>query len=150
MSTSNDNLAGALQRVINKLIFLEKRIIFQHGGVKLHPSEIHLMQLIQAEKRINATQMARQLGITKGAVSQTLTRLGKKGVLQKSKDPQQKNELTASFTHLGQEAIAAFENQQARRTALFADYMGQMPTQDRQAVAGFLDQMERFLAELAK
>lgn len=150
MDTNHDNMADLLQRVINRLIFLEKKTIFQHGGVKLHPSEIHLMQLIQAEDRINATQMAQRLGITKGAVSQTLTRLEKKGILQKSKDPRQKNELTASFTPLGQAAAAAFKEQQAQRTALFARYMGQMPPQDRRAVAGFLDQMERFLAELAK
>jgi DNA-binding MarR family transcriptional regulator len=45
------------------------------------------------------------LQLTKGAVSQTISRLCKKGVLQKTKDPFQKNELTLCLTPLGQKAL---------------------------------------------
>ena len=48
---------------------------------KLYPSEIHLLLLIDAQSQLNATGLAERLGLTKGAVSQTLTRLEKKGVL---------------------------------------------------------------------
>jgi DNA-binding MarR family transcriptional regulator len=58
---------------------------------------IHLI-LVMSEQPTNATQMAQALHVTKGAVSQTISRLKKKGIIKKDKDPYLKNELTLMFT----------------------------------------------------
>lgn len=52
-------------------------------GEKLYSSEIHLLLHIgeSAENRRNATRIGEAFGITKGAVSQTLSRLVHKGLL---------------------------------------------------------------------
>ena len=80
-------LAGQIRRVTNRLIFLEKRSVFRHEGLRLHPSEIHLMQVIAEHPDLNAGEMAQKLGVSNGAVSQTLARLERKGVIKKAKDP---------------------------------------------------------------
>ena len=51
----------------------------------------------------NASGIAKQFGLTKGAISQTLSRLEKKGIINKTKDPYKKNELTLSLTNFGEE-----------------------------------------------
>ena len=56
------------------------------------------MIAISESRATNATKIADELGVTKGAVSQTLTRLEKKGVLVKTKDASNKNELSLQFT----------------------------------------------------
>ena len=109
MSTNSETLARQMLWIIKKLTFLEKNSVFSHGDLKLYPSEIHLMLLIGDEQERNATIMAEKLGVTKGAISQTLSRLEKKGVLEKTKDPYNKNELTATFTPLGQEVSPVHE-----------------------------------------
>ena len=80
------------------------------------------MLLVDEEQTINATKMAERLGVTKGAISQTLSRLEKKGVLHKIKDPYHKNELTASFTPLGQEALEQYRELRASFQKQYADY----------------------------
>ena len=82
MNTMNEMIKGQLQRVINKILFMKKKSLFLFQGVELYPSEVHLMLLIKGERATNATKMAAQLGVTKGAVSQTLSRLEKKGYVE--------------------------------------------------------------------
>jgi DNA-binding MarR family transcriptional regulator len=112
MGKQDDRVIEDLQRVINKILFLKRKSLVQFGNVGFYPAEIHLMLIIRDKTSTNATRIAEQLGVTKGAVSQTLSRLERKGVLTKSKDPANKNELTLSFTPFGARALTHY-----RRTA---------------------------------
>jgi DNA-binding MarR family transcriptional regulator len=67
------------------------------------------MQVIAEHPDLNAGEMAQKLGVSNGAVSQTLARLERKGVIKKVKDPSLKNRVTASFTASGSQAIQLFE-----------------------------------------
>lgn len=148
MNSSTKNVAGQVRRVINRLIFLEKRSVFQQGPLRLYPSEIHLMQIINETPELNAGRIAQRLGITNGAVSQTLARLERKKMINKTKDPALKNELTVTFTASGKAAIQAFEKEQAAASHSFASYLSGLSTNDRIVIEGFLSQMEELLKKL--
>ncbi|MEW6533140.1 MAG: MarR family transcriptional regulator [Thermodesulfobacteriota bacterium] len=141
-------LAGQIRRVINRLIFLEKRSVFRHQGVRLHPSEIHLMQVLRESPDLNAGGMARKLGVSNGAVSQTLARLERKGVVKKSKDPSLKNRVTAVFTAEGKEAIERFEAQQASSVKTFSIYLAGLSEREREVIGSFLSEVVEFLKRL--
>lgn len=148
MTLEPRNLAEQIDRVINRLIFLEKRTVFQRGTLRLHPSEIHLMQVIQERPDLNAGEMAQRLGVSNGAVSQTLARLERKGVIRKVKDPSLKNRVTAVFTESGRAAIQGFEEERASAMGSFADYLAGLAERDEQVIESFLLHMEEFLDEL--
>jgi DNA-binding MarR family transcriptional regulator len=97
-------LTSQVQLIINQLLFLEKRKNLTFEGISLYPSEIHLMLETKGDQAVNATKIADKLGITKGAVSQTLARLEKKGIIEKIKDPYNKNELSIILTPMGKRA----------------------------------------------
>ena len=140
--------AAQIIRIINKLIFLEKKSIFKYEGLKLYPSELHLMGVIEANKGINATKMAVELGITKGAVSQTLTRLEKKGILYKTKDHRNKNELTAHFTELGKDVL---ENHFISRLSFqkeYEQYLTTLTNKEKKVISQFLSNIEGFVDRL--
>jgi len=141
-------LAAQIRRVVNRLIFLEKRSVLRHGELRLHPSEIHLMQVIAQEPDISAGEMAQKLGVSNGAVSQTLARLERKGVIKKYKDPSLKNRVTAAFTASGNEAIELFEAQQASSVESFSNYLSGLSGKDREVIKGFLSHVEAFLKGL--
>lgn len=50
----------------------------------LFPSEIHLIDAIGKNKNMTTTKLANILGITKGGISQTVSKLMKKGLVTKS------------------------------------------------------------------
>lgn len=125
------------------MTFAEKNSSFSYGkGLKLYPSEIHLMLLIDDEQTSNVTRMAEKLGVTKGAVSQTLSRLVKKGVLEKTKDPYNKNELTATFTPLGQDALQQYRQLRASFRGHFVHLFSSFSASEREVIGKFLSQMK--------
>jgi hypothetical protein len=65
-------IAGQIRRVINRSMLPEKRTILHHGDLRLYPSDIHLLQVINEGTDRSAGEMARKLGIGNGAVFQTL------------------------------------------------------------------------------
>jgi DNA-binding MarR family transcriptional regulator len=138
-------LAGQIRRVTNRLIFLEKRSVFRHEGLRLHPSEIHLMQVIAEQPDLNAGEMAQKLGVSNGAVSQTLARLERKGVIKKAKDPSLKNRVSATFTASGKEAIQRFEENQASSVEAFSNYLAGLSERERQVIGSFLSSVDEFL-----
>ena len=145
MDRNNRSLAEQILRISNKLIFLEKKSIIKHGDLKLYPSEIHLIDVIAKGQDINASKMAARLGVTKGAVSQTLARLEKKGILNKIKDPQNKNELTVHFTPLGKNVLEEQEKLRARFHEQYAKYFSNISEKEEVIIMGFLKKMEGFL-----
>ncbi|MBA4394300.1 MAG: hypothetical protein C0407_12185 [Desulfobacca sp.] len=141
-------MAGQIRRVINRTMLLGKRSIFRHEALKLYPSEIHLLQVIHEEAGLSAGEMAKRLGITIGAVSQTLNRLEKKGGITKTKDPALKNKLTAVLTKSGESAFRGFEREQEATLKAFSKYLDGLADNERTIIEGFLSHMEMFLKSL--
>ena len=143
-----DEVLGQFRRVFNQLLFLRKKRVFTYQGVSLFPSEVHLMLVIRDRIATNATRIAEEMGVTKAAVSQGLSRLEEKGVILKSKDPARKNELTLTFTPFGGEALQHY------RDAIRETFDGPkallegLSLAERQAVSRFRQAVEEALDRL--
>jgi DNA-binding MarR family transcriptional regulator len=70
-------------RILNKAYMLERKPV-DIGGVLLYPSEFHVIEIVGKYPEKNLTAIASHLGVTKGAVSQMVRKLEKKGSLKKS------------------------------------------------------------------
>jgi DNA-binding MarR family transcriptional regulator len=147
MKTTNSTVIHHLERVINKILFLKKKNLFQFQGVKFYPSEVHVMLVMGEKRATNATRMAERLGVTKGAVSQTLTRLEKKGVLTKTKDPYNKNELTLTFTPFGAEAFQYYSARVAENLEKHDRHLEQFTDDEKAAIQRFLIEVDTVLDE---
>lgn len=142
---NNNNLQTKINNLFNQLIFLEKKYIFKYKDISLHPSEIHLMLLVAEGCASNATIMSEKLGITKGAVSQTISRLERKNILNKIKDSNNKNELTLKFTLFGKEALELFNNDRIGNQKKFEEYLNGLSNNEKEIIKEFLLQCEKFL-----
>ena len=148
METTKRDIAEQLFRLINKIIFLEKKNIFEYEGVKLFPSEIHVLLSIEDRQSTNATKLATKLGISKSAVSQTISRLEKKGVIIKDKDPYNKNELILSLTAFGDQAFAQYKKKQASNRLHFNQYLNTLSEDDSEMINNFLQKVTAMLDQL--
>ena len=148
MKTSTDKIKKQVIRVNNKIILREKKNIITFEGISLYPSEVHLLLVIQNDINTNATIIARQLGLTKGAVSQTLSRLEKKGIIVKTKDPYHKNELTLSLTGFGKKVFAVCQSKKMSFIEAHEDYLGKLDHKEKEVVLNFLLHMEKAVDNL--
>jgi DNA-binding MarR family transcriptional regulator len=67
----------------------------------LHYVEIHLIEAIGLADRANVTDLAQQLGVTKGAISQKISKLCKMKLVLKSKDRTDQRNVSISLTEEG-------------------------------------------------
>ena len=70
-------------------------------GIPIYRKEIHTLQAIGRHSKINITRLAEQMGVTKGAISQTIAKLIKKGMVRKQYAQGSKKEVILELTDLG-------------------------------------------------
>lgn len=103
---------------INEAIFLQKvyRIINKYNAITkkprnygleapLYSSEVHMLEVIGDNSGITTTQIAKEMAITKGAVSQTTARLLKKGLINKAPAANTSNTVMIFLTDQGKSAF---------------------------------------------
>lgn len=71
-------------RLINKYNNLNKKAHYYGVDVLLYPSEIHVIDAIGDNNDVTITKLSMNLGITKGGISQTVSKLYGKGLIDKS------------------------------------------------------------------
>jgi DNA-binding MarR family transcriptional regulator len=135
-------------RIINGFLLLQDRPFLVSGGTTLHPSELHLLDAVHGNSQLSATDIAGILGITKGAVSQTLQRLVKKGIINTEKDRYDKNRLTVHFTEHGMQAYDAFNTKRNSQLKQMISCMQGYTDQERRMIGRYLNDMDRFIKAL--
>ncbi|MEJ2249770.1 MAG: MarR family transcriptional regulator [Candidatus Lokiarchaeota archaeon] len=104
-NNKNHNLVNKILQTISKLTFLDRKKVINFQDIKLYPSEIHLLLFLHDGPQTNITNIADHIGITKGAISQTLSRLERKGIISKQNEPSNYNQLNIQFTDKGNLAL---------------------------------------------
>lgn len=80
-------------------------------GEAMTSTEIHLIEIIgDQQERAGVTDLAKMLGITKGAVSQNLKKLDKKGFTVKQVDPDNASRCLVQLTSKGKTAYYAHKH----------------------------------------
>ena len=143
----NKALVARIFEFIDRILFIEKRTTFEFRGVKLYPSEIHLILFIHRGEDTNVTRMAEQLGVTKGAISQTLTRLERKGILHKIKDPYKKNELTVEFLPFGQKILDHHLQEAGMLKKQYDEYLSTLSKAEREVIKKFLAHADEVMSK---
>jgi DNA-binding MarR family transcriptional regulator len=111
----------------------------------LSGSEIHLIAVVGQKEGLSVTDLAKHLGITKGAVSQTLKKLDGKGLVVKETDPTNTSRITVSLSTKGK--VAYYSHLQWHETVDggFRDYFVHLPEEKIRFLEEFLSNLEQFL-----
>jgi len=72
------------------------------GGDTLHMREAHFLVAVEPGAGKTMSEVAERLGVTQGAVSQTASRLERKGYLVRRRDEQNHRQIVASLTEKGE------------------------------------------------
>lgn len=105
----NEKGSQLLGQLIMQLRRLERHPhTFGEAG-PLTPSEIHTVDAIGPENDILIGELAERLKITKGAASQMVSRLEKKGIIRRSPHPDDSRAVLIRLTEKGKHAYAMHE-----------------------------------------
>lgn len=136
---NNLDLVNKIFETISKLTFLERRRKITYQDIRLYPSEIHLLLFIYHIQDTNITNIAERLGLTKGAISQTLSRLHKKKIIIKKTEPSKKNELQVQFTKKGQLLMDHIIEFRKSLETKYLNFLETKSDKEKQIIFDFLD-----------
>ena len=88
-------------RIVNKYNSLEKYPAKFGAKHALYHSERHMIDRIGESPGMNVTELAKASGVTKGAISQVITKLQRKGVVRRSKRSDNDKEVLIELTNAG-------------------------------------------------
>lgn len=98
-----------LLRVVWKLFEVDKKTRYYGIDEQLFEAEIHMIKSIKENEGIHVTGLADKLGVTKGAVSQIIMKLERKGMIVKDKDVSNQSRLVLMLTPKGETAYVNHE-----------------------------------------
>ena len=96
-----ERLVDVLDQVITKAGAIHSAPMEFGTGVALYKTEIHTIRAIGENPGVNVTKLAQHMGVTKGAVSQTANKLVRKGLVAKTRSPDDAKEVLLELTDLG-------------------------------------------------
>ncbi|WP_419788283.1 MarR family winged helix-turn-helix transcriptional regulator [Pseudodesulfovibrio sp.] len=114
-------------------------------GVSLYPSEIHLVSRVDGREGIGVTELAEEMGITKGAVSQLVSKLVKKGMLSKTPSPENRARVVIRTTERGHIASVNHLEFHRQHDRGFWEYLAELSDEDYAAVVRVGKQMNHWM-----
>ena len=114
-------------------------------GEMISHSEIHMIEIIGDTQDLSVTDISRHLGITKGAVSQSLKRLEKKGFTTKKTDPENLSRSIVLLTSKGQTAYWSHKHWHETMDGGFLKYLDELDDETFEIILDFLVKVESFL-----
>ena len=139
--SQDKKLVGKILDSIAILNSLDKKRVIIFEGQKLHPSEIQLLMFLYHVQDTNITAIADKMDLTKGAISQTLSRLQKKGIISKEMFPEKKNELQVQFTEQGSLLMGLLNKGKVSLERKYLRYIKTLSAKEKQIIAEFLEKM---------
>lgn len=101
----NEIYLDRIYRIVNKYNAKTREPRDYGFSEKLYSSEVHMLETIGEHNGVTGTEIARLMGITKGAVSQTAGKLLKKGLIEKKLDGERQEIILILPTELGWNVI---------------------------------------------
>jgi DNA-binding MarR family transcriptional regulator len=140
-------LSEAWIRIVNKMDANEKRAMDFGSGDLLHCSEIHTIMAIGKNPDINLTSLSRLLGISKSAISQMVSRLAKKNLVEKHRDPHNDKEVLLRLSPRGTIAWLGHEQYHAKIFARMHRELGDLTADQYTLIRQFLSAIEETIGE---
>ena len=104
-----------------------------------------MIEIIGDNEGLSVTDIGTYLGITKGAVSQSLKRLEAKGFSLKKTDPENLSRSIVMLTAKGFTAFWAHKHWHETMDGGFLQYMEELNTSEINIIINFLERVEDFL-----
>lgn len=141
----NIKLYNQFNRINNKFSLVKRRLVEDSNCDNLYPAEMQVLCLISSNPRFTVTDIATNLCITKSATSQLVKKLCTKGILEKTRLPENERFVFLTITDKGTSIIKNFfENESHAFGELIKDFSG-ISEDELETVKNFLNRLEKML-----
>lgn len=134
MNGELQNLIDQFLKILHLYAVINRKPKDYGTGDLLYLTEIHTLTMVARNRRINMTRLAEMMGVTKGAISQTIRKLVIKGLIVKENSTNRK-EFNLSLSPKGERVMKAQESLQKEIFSFAATLYEKAGAKDREMVA---------------
>jgi len=141
-------LAETLVRIITKSVENEKKP--RNFGIPelLHASEIHMVMHIGDNPGMHVSELARIAGVTRGAVSQQVSKLERKGLVTKADDPENSLKTVPVLTNKGKVAYYAHARHHEEIDEELFNFVNRLTDDEFALIEKFLNHLDKMTGRL--
>jgi len=133
------------ERVMNKYNKSEKKPRYYGTADLLYRAEVHTIDAIGRNNKINVTALAQYLGITKGAVSQMVDKLIKKGMVNKKMVSATENEVSLELEEKGDYVYKGHKEYHKELYSEISKQLNYLSAENIETFSDILSKLESFL-----
>ena len=145
-SKRTEELVTLFERVMNRYLASERKP-YRYGERILYRSEIHTVDAIGRNRDINITGLAAEQGVTKGAVSQMIDRLVKKGLVVKTVLSRSDTEVALNLTEDGEKVFAMHQDQHREMFEYMNHTLSDISERDIQIFSDIMNRLNIYLED---
>ena len=134
-----------VERVVHKYTHREKKKKLYSGDLPLTQTELRTLASIGAAPGISVTDLARQKGVTLGAISQMLGRLVEKNLVQKKASPKSDAMVELYLTENGKECYQEYTRQRKEEEKQWSCLLDLLDEETYQSLKKVLEGMDELL-----
>lgn len=121
----------------------KKKIDFGND-LNLFRSEIHTIEIIGQANGIHISEIAREMGVTKGAISQRSKVLKNKGLIKTIPDPENQSRTLVMLTDRGKSCFAFHRKYHEEKDQEMFEYLDELNSNEIQVIEKFLKMANQF------
>lgn len=145
---SDPNIMEFCYRLINKYNQKTKNPKQYGTDDLLYASEVHMIEVIGTYGSITTTKLANCMGITKGAVSQTTSKLLKKDLILKTASKERNKEIFITLTEKGQKVLDGHHKIHEKMNERVNDVMVKMSEESKKDMIALFNVFDLSIDEL--
>lgn len=148
VSKENADIIHYLLKIIARYEKFMKTARNYGTDVPIHYAEIHTLAAIAKNPGIHISGLAKHFGYTRGAVSELVAKLEKKGLLVKGEDPENLSRLRLTLTEKGKRAQGEHRRYHNMVSGLILNLLKDRPPEHVNAIRTFLRGLSEGLSSL--
>ncbi len=134
-----------LRLTLDKYLVIEKMPQDMGIGQAMYPAEVHMLEAIRELDGASITALARETGVTKGAVSQLVAKLADKRLVEKTPAPDNRSRLIIRCTQEGCTVCDNHSKFHREHDKEFIAYLQHLEEADFHALCVFGAQMNKWM-----
>ncbi len=115
------------------------------NNILLYRSEVHTIEIIGRASGIHISEIAREMGVTKGAISQRMKVLKRKGLIEKVADPKNQSRVLVTLTEAGKICFLSHRKYHQKKDKEMFDYLKKLNKKETEIIEAFLREANRFI-----
>lgn len=143
MKKNISKICGLLLDAISEFYENDSRARTFGTDTELYHSEIHMLQCIEENPELHISGIARLLGVTRGAASQTAKRLERKHMVIRSASASDNKKVILQLTSAGRTAAKNHKNAHKKYNTLIGDILQSADSSQLKFLSDFLLRFEQ-------